>query len=47
MDNHLAADILIKTGFYSTTFAGKYLLYDLASQLGETIADTILGSENE
>ena len=47
MDNHLAAEVLIKTGFYPTAFAGEYLLYQLADQLGETIADTIFGSENE
>lgn len=47
MYRHRAAEVLIKTGFYSTAFAGEYLLYNLANQLGETIANTIFGPDNE
>lgn len=47
MHNHQAAEVLIKSGFASTTFAGEYMLFHMAYQLGETIADTIFGSELE
>lgn len=47
LNNHGAASALFNYGFYPTAFAGEYLLFQAASQFGETIADTIFGSDDE
>jgi hypothetical protein len=44
--NHPTASAVFNYGFYPTAFAGEYLLIQLAHQLGETIADTILGDDD-